>query len=202
MPAALSRRAALTPNNGMHPTPRHGASHARYAGARVMPGVGLLLIANHMVTKMSLRLSLLVLAFAAPCLGQGRPGGSPQVLEAGNCEINEANLDSIRLDVLPGVGEGESLIIIARLGNGDRRANLNSQRLYAVKEHLSRHGFPADKIVLAEGEKVSGTGRVEFYVAGKLTHVMTAVRNQGFCIECCNPDPADFTRASKKRRRG
>jgi hypothetical protein len=27
------------PNNGMHPTPHHGASHVRRAGARVMPGV-------------------------------------------------------------------------------------------------------------------------------------------------------------------
>jgi hypothetical protein len=27
------------PNNGMHPTPLHGASHARFAGARVMHGV-------------------------------------------------------------------------------------------------------------------------------------------------------------------
>jgi hypothetical protein len=28
-----------TPNNGMHPTPHHAASHVRCAGARVMPGV-------------------------------------------------------------------------------------------------------------------------------------------------------------------
>jgi hypothetical protein len=32
------------PNNGMHPTPHHEASHVRCAGARVMPGVGLLRI--------------------------------------------------------------------------------------------------------------------------------------------------------------
>ena len=29
-------------NNGMHPTPPHGASHVRCVGARVMPGVRLL----------------------------------------------------------------------------------------------------------------------------------------------------------------
>ena len=33
---ALSRPPS---NNGMHPTPHHGASHARCAGARVMPSV-------------------------------------------------------------------------------------------------------------------------------------------------------------------
>jgi hypothetical protein len=27
------------PNNGMHPTPHHAASHARRMGARVMPSV-------------------------------------------------------------------------------------------------------------------------------------------------------------------
>jgi hypothetical protein len=30
-------------NNGMHPTPQKRASHARWAGARVMPGVRRLL---------------------------------------------------------------------------------------------------------------------------------------------------------------
>jgi hypothetical protein len=32
------------PNNGMHPTPLHGPSHGTCVGARVMPGVMLLLV--------------------------------------------------------------------------------------------------------------------------------------------------------------
>ena len=31
--------APAPPNNGMHPTPHHAASHAACVGARVMPGV-------------------------------------------------------------------------------------------------------------------------------------------------------------------
>ena len=40
MVLALPRMIAAAPNNGMHPTPCHAASHAACAGARVMPGVG------------------------------------------------------------------------------------------------------------------------------------------------------------------
>lgn len=155
--------------------------------------------------EQTIRFTLLMLAFTAPCLGQqSRPIGSPQVMEAGNCEIDAANFDSIRLDARSGVGEDEWLIVVARLGSGDTRANLNSHRLYAVKEHLSKseRGIPAGKIVLAEGEKVSGNGKVEFYIDGKLTHVITTIKNQGICIECCNPDPRDFTRVRKKKRKG
>jgi len=43
---ALSSAVAVAvtrPNNGMHPTPLQRASHVRCVGARVMPGVRLLL---------------------------------------------------------------------------------------------------------------------------------------------------------------
>jgi hypothetical protein len=36
---AYTTSARAAPNNGMHPTPHQRASHARCAGARVMPGV-------------------------------------------------------------------------------------------------------------------------------------------------------------------
>ena len=36
----------MPPNNGMHPTPHHAASHESCVGARVMPGVGRLRYAN------------------------------------------------------------------------------------------------------------------------------------------------------------
>ena len=42
LPVHLQTRMSATrtkPNNGMHPTPLHAASHVRCAGARVMPGV-------------------------------------------------------------------------------------------------------------------------------------------------------------------
>jgi hypothetical protein len=34
-------------NNGMHPTPHHGVSHEPCVGARVMPGVMLLLLSGN-----------------------------------------------------------------------------------------------------------------------------------------------------------
>jgi hypothetical protein len=167
-----------------------------------MPGVGLLSVVKLMRCELLISVALLMLASAAPGLGQSRSVGSPQVLEAGNCEVDEANLDSIRLDARSGVGQDGLLIVIARPGVGDVRAHLNSRRLSAVKELFSKRGFPAEKIVLAEGERVRGNGRVEFYVGGKLTHVIATTRNRGLCIECCNPGPQDFTRARKRRRKG
>jgi hypothetical protein len=37
--AGIRSRLSAASNNGMHPTPHHGPSHVRCAGARVMPGV-------------------------------------------------------------------------------------------------------------------------------------------------------------------
>ena len=105
---------------------------------------------------------LLMLSFAIPCLGQKQPERSVMMLESGNCEIDEANLDNVRQAALIGVRDGEVLIVVARLEHGETRSNLNRQRLDAVNESLSKHGFPVEKIILAEGERVNGRGRVEF----------------------------------------
>ena len=144
---------------------------------------------------------LLMLSCAIPCSGQNQLEKSATMLESGNCEIDEANLDTVRQAALSGVGDGEVLIVVARLERGETRANLNRQRLDAVKESLSKHGFPAEKIILAVGEKVNGRGRVEFYIGGKLTRVILTNRNKGICIECCNPAPEDFTHVKKRRRK-
>jgi hypothetical protein len=144
---------------------------------------------------------LLIFSVAIQCMGQMLPERSTTILESGNCEIDEANLDTVRQAALRGVGDGEVLIVVARLEHGATRANLNRQRLDAVKESLSKHGFPEEKIILAEGERVDGRGRVEFYISGKLSHVILTNRNKGICSECCNPAPEDFTHVRKRRRK-
>lgn len=133
-------------------------------------------------------------------LGQDRAGFVE--LKSAGCEIDEANFNIVRVDALERLGENGFLIAVARLGIGDRRRNLNRSRLSATKEWLRNAAFPIDRLVLTEGERVGGNGRVEFYVGGKLTHVILPTPNFGLCIECCNPRPEDFTsyRRRKKKR--
>ena len=51
-------------NNGMHPTPRHAASHAACVGARVMPGVRLLSIRRWVLTMKMKILFLFILSLS------------------------------------------------------------------------------------------------------------------------------------------
>lgn len=121
----------------------------------------------------------------------------------GGCELNAAALDSVRNEALEEVRSAGVVIVIARLGNGETSRVHNRRRLLAVKNYLSKHGLPAQKIVTAEGERVNGYGRAELYVAGKLRTVLLANPNKALCVECCNPDDADFYpyQSGKKRRR-
>jgi len=141
--------------------------------------------------------------FASVLTGLGQDQAGFIELKSAGCEIDEANFNVVRVDALERLGENGFLIAVARLGIGDRRRNLNRSRLSATKEWLRNAAFPVDRLVLAEGERVSGNGRVEFYISGKLTHVILPTPDFGLCIECCNPRPEDFTsyRRRKKKRR-
>lgn len=122
-------------------------------------------------------------------------------LQSNGCEIDEANFSVVWNDAKEIPNGNSFLIAIARLGDGDKTRSLNQKRLNATKEYIvGRIGFPANKLIVAEGEKVSGNGRVEFYIGGVLTHVILPKPNFSLCTECCNPP--DFTprRNIKKKR--
>ena len=132
---------------------------------------------------------------------QNRMHNPPLELRSANCEIDESNFNIVRVDALERLGEDDFLIVIARLGSGDRSRDLNRRRLSATREWFNKAAFPTNRLVLAEGERVRGNGRVEFYVGGVLTHVILPKPNVGLCIECCNPRPEDFTSPRERRRR-
>lgn len=145
--------------------------------------------------------AMLVLTLPATGLGQNQAGVVE--LKSAGCEIDEANFNVVRVDALEGLGTDGFLIAVARLGSGDKKRNLNHLRLSATKQWLNNAAFPLNKVILAEGERVNGAGRVEFYIGGKLTHIILPAPNFGLCVECCNPRPEDFTsyRRRKKKRR-
>jgi len=67
--------------------------------------------------------------------------------------------------------EGAKLIVIARLGERERSSSLTKRRLKSVWSYLVyEKRIPAAAVVMAEGERAAGYGRIELYVGGKLLY--------------------------------
>jgi hypothetical protein len=97
----------------------------------------------------------------------------------GNCNSNSAQLDRVRNEASAGMEKGEVIIAIARLGKGEASSDLNRRRLYSVQAYLSkRAAVPEKSIVVGEGQRAEGYGRVELYVGGKLLNVLLAEHNK------------------------
>jgi hypothetical protein len=97
------------------------------------------------------------------------------------------------------------IILIAHLGDGEIRRELNQVRMRRVCLGIV---FDDDckNFVLAEGERVKGQGSIDIYVDGKLIAVLRSERNRYLCASCCDGcvsipawDPA--SRKSKSRPR-
>ena len=106
------------------------------------------------------------------------------------CHDYGAFLDVVHQKTAP----DQLIIVIARLGDGDARPNLNQRRLenaraYWTKFLYEEHRCTPETIILAEGERVTGHGRLEFYVGGKLVGMLKVARNADLYIgECYPPD--------------
>ena len=77
------------------------------------------------------------------------------------------------------------IFVIARLGTGETSRRLNQRRLADIKVEYGdnlRNG----KIILTEGPRVKGLGRVEFYLGSDLYWVSLLPRNGDFCSLCCD----------------
>ena len=106
-----------------------------------------------------------------------------------NCEMNFQNLEHVR-DVMRGQTNQKSvLILIARLGDGEKQQVLNHRRLYNVRLKLTDElNVPEEKIIIAQGERVEGFGRVEFYMGGELIGALLTNKQDDLCVGCCGPD--------------
>lgn len=80
-----------------------------------------------------------------------------------NCEDFQGHLDHAIIE-WENLKESR-LILIARLGTGERNRKLNRERLAYVEDYLKRHKVD---FVFAEGDRVEGLGRMEVYVGGRL----------------------------------
>jgi hypothetical protein len=96
-----------------------------------------------------------------------------------NCEDAMHHLDMAAVEASK--DEESHLIVIARLGNGERSPRLSRQRAGWAEAYLiNRRGF--NKVVTASGGRVKGYGRVELYVSGRLLYVLLHPKNK--YIDC------------------
>jgi hypothetical protein len=109
---------------------------------------------------------------------------TPRVLErfdGTHCEETKSVLDLIAQRA----GSEGSIIIIGRLGARETSRKLNRQRIELLSDYLQNtRGVPAERIVLAEAQRVGGLGRVEIYLQGRLFTVFTINRNKDLGTGC------------------
>jgi Ni/Co efflux regulator RcnB len=124
----------------------------------------------------NLLIVMLWMALASGVIAQSQSNESLTLQTPDNCEGNSRRLDFIR-NKSQAMGKANVIIAIARLGKGELSQELNRRRLYAIRAYLTAMELPAQQLVTAQGEKVSGYGRIEVYIGGKLVDV--------FAIESC-----------------
>ena len=151
--------------------------------------------------KLGVAVSLLLVgSFIADAQEQRTPGTTPpsQVeTKPTNCEFNVSVLTGAHR----AAGDGSLVIMIARLGTGETRKELNNRRLHNARTFLIEFGQRVPQtIVTAEGNRVDGYGRVELYVGGKLFHVLMMRLNDDLAVGACSfegRDPCTDTREKK-----
>lgn len=104
----------------------------------------------------------------------------PLLVGAENNETSKANLDYLA----EAAGKDKIIIFIGRLGVGEKSRALNRARLRVAREYLeSTRDLPRARLVIAEGEEVSGQGRIEAYLDNRLFMVFVFERNKNFAKE-------------------
>ena len=82
--------------------------------------------------------------------------------------------------------------VVARLGEGDTRSDLNKRRLHNVRTYWTEFRsdkLPRESITLIEGERVRDYGRLEIYVGDKLTTMLKLKSNLDLIVGNCYPEP-------------
>jgi hypothetical protein len=131
-------------------------------------------------------------------LFQGGGSGSPQQRprQSPPAHQHETTYCGHTTSVLDGLTQhsepGELIIVIARRGTGEGRPDLIRRRLHNVKTHLVQVGGRSPETVLvAEGERVEGYGRLQFYIGGKLVEDLKIKRNSDLYVGTCYPEPGE-----------
>ena len=111
--------------------------------------------------------------------------GGTRGVSGDDCHTTKAEIDFAILAAGINPKEEGIIIIIARLGKGEQSGTLVGERLRQLRDFMTDvRGFPARRMVTAEGERVRGLGQVEVYVRGKLHTIFKIKRNKDFATGC------------------
>lgn len=118
-------------------------------------------------------------------------------------DANTGELNSLYLDKLANDQQStnERFFVIARLGRGEKARSLNLNRLKAARSYLvETRGIDKEQVILAEGERAAGEGRIEFYLGSRLMLVSLAERGRNVSLVCCEGYTAPRKNKNRKRK--
>ena len=124
-------------------------------------------------------LSLSTLGVVVPS-ASGQGNLKVAIRDDNNCEANSVDVSYI----LSFWNKNSHLIFVARIGDGEQSSRQNLRRLTNIKTAFGDL-IPKDKLVLAQGERTKGRGRVEAYVNGQLFIIFTVGKNENLRIGNC-----------------
>lgn len=133
----------------------------------------------------------LMLALSFPAFAQQTP---PLEVELNNyilnCEMSLLVQDTTAMAAVEKTMGDQVLIVIVRPGDGEASRQLIRRRLYNIRQYFRERGdqLLKDRVVVAEGERVKGFGRIEYYIKGKLYQQLLFPKNGYVCHSCCGPD--------------
>lgn len=119
-------------------------------------------------------------------------------------EVASAAIDNFLVEA---ARTSERIFVIARFGKNDTIPQRNLDRLCEARNYAlailpkaremvrSEGNFDSLTTIFAEGERVEGEGRLEFYVGSKLLLTRLIERNKAANLNCCE----DYTPAKRKR---
>jgi hypothetical protein len=113
------------------------------------------------------------------------------------CESNAVSFDTLASMLRSTIDE--RLLVVARLGKGENSRELNRRRLYNVRTCFKGNWeIDAKRFVFAEGDKIEGEGRVEFYIGNDLIIVSVVKRGKDICVDCCDYPDSRYYGAGKR----
>lgn len=98
------------------------------------------------------------------------------------CEYNSNFTYGIYPDLLK---KGDTIIVIARLGDGEKNEIINQIRLEQYRLAMSGQGGIVPS-VYAKGERIKGEGGIEIYQDGKMIFFLRARRGCYLDFKCCD----------------
>lgn len=153
-----------------------------------------------------LQVILALFLFSMIAVGQHFPNvestswGIPS--EPYNSEMNAMLMEQPVVLMRASPDSKSAIILIARLGRGEIRRELNKRRLFNVAErYRSSLGILPGKIITAEGERVNDFGRIEIYWSGILIGALPVQKNQDIYVDCCSPDDRYYPLKGKPKRK-